>query len=175
MTHPADQGSAALGRFAPPPSAAPLVEVHLLGVPLHVMRASREHHDGLMREFRILALSGQAEEHDLPRRLVELVQILGQQYGTRRDRRDAELEAAIAAGRQVMDHVEVVPAAASEAVVRLGALMEEADSYCRQALLMTLPRPAVLRRFGDWYIGQFVDQLAGRSAVRWDGPLRVEV
>ena len=112
---------------------------------------------------------------DLPGPLVELVQILGQRYGTWRDRRDAELEAAIAAGRQVVDQVEVVPAAASEAVVHLGELKEEADSCCRQALLMTVPRPAVLRRFDDWYLRQFVDQLAGRSAARWDGPLRVEV
>ena len=52
--------------------------------------------------------------------------------------------------------------------------MDEADSSCRQALLMTLPRPALLRRFGQWYLTQFVDQLADRPAVRWDGPLRVE-
>ena len=173
MTYPADQDTATMGRSSPPAGGS-LVEVHLLGLPVLVMRASREHHDGLMREFRILALAGRVEDADLPARLLELVQILGQRYDTRGRRRHADLEAAAAAGLEVLDEVEVVPVDASEAMVRLGELMGEADSYCRQALLMTLPRPALVRRFGQWYLTQFVDQLAGRPAVRWDGPLRVQ-
>ena len=36
-------------------------------------------------------------------------------------------------------------------------------------------RPGFLLQPGGPYIGRFVDQLAGRSAVRRDGPVRVEV
>ena len=166
--------NASLGRFAPESSGSPMVEVHLLRLPLQVMQASREHHDGLMREFRILALSGQVGEQELPVRLVELVGILGQRYGTSRERRDAELEAAIRSRLESVDQVELVPANAAQAAAGLGALMDEADSYCRQALLMTVPRPPTLRRFGEWYLQQYVDQVAGRPPVPWDGPLQVE-
>lgn len=164
--------TASLGRFVPDPAGAPLVEVRLLGLPVHVMRAVREHHDGLMREFRLLALSGEVGGDDVPARLLELVGILGQQYGTTRERRDAELDAAIAAGRDVIDLVETVPATAGQAAATLAALLAEADTYCEQALLMTLPRPPLLRRFGEWYIAQFVDQSAGAPPVPWDGPVR---
>ena len=78
------------------------------------------------------------------------------------------------AGLEVLHEVEAVPVDASEAMLRLNGLMDEADSSCRQELLMTLPRPALVRRFGPWFLTQFVDQLAGRPSVRWDGPLRVE-
>jgi len=166
-----------LGRFAPgghDGSAGPAVEVHLLRLPLLVLRASREHHDGLMREFRLLALSGTVADEDVPARLVDLTHILGERYGRSRERRDAELDADIAAGLEVVDRVEVVPASAGPAVADLARLLEEADAYCSQALLMTLPRPRVVKAFGQWYTGQFVDQIAGRPPVPWDGPLRAD-
>ncbi len=169
-----DPTSSALGRFMPDGDGSPLVEVHLLGLPLHVMRASREHHDGLMRELRLLALSEEIPPDETPVRLLELVSVLGQRYGTSRERRDAELDAAIASGLEVIDQVEVVPAAAAEAASALHDLLLEADDYCVQALLVTLPRPPLIRQFAEWYISQFVDQVAGLDPVRWPGPVRVE-
>ncbi|MFC3689949.1 hypothetical protein [Aquipuribacter hungaricus] len=171
-------GGASLGRFLPDggvdgePSTT--VDVHLVGMPVLVMRAAREHHDGLMREFRLLALSGGATDDDVPVRLADLTRILGDRYGTTRERRDAELDAAIAAGALTVDQVETVPVAAGAAAAGLAALLAEADAYCRDAVLMTLPRPPLLQRFGDWYTRQFVDQTAGRPPVPWDGPLRAE-
>lgn len=167
-------GLASLGRFTPEDDGAPLVEVRLLNLPLRVMKASREHHDGLMRELRILALSGELPADHPPARLVELVNVLGQQYGATRDRRDAELDAAIAAGTEVLDQVERVPAAAAAAASSLHRMLTDADAYCAQSLLFTLPRPPVMRRFAEWYISQFVDQVAGADPVPWDGPLQVE-
>ena len=171
-----DGQGASLGRFVPDPDgrAVETVDVHLLRMPVHVMRAAREHHDGLMREFRLLALSGGASEADVPARLADLTQILGERYGTTRERRDAELDAAIRSGAMSVDQVETVPVAASPAAAALAALLAEADAYCRDAVLMTLPRTPLLQRFGAWYTRQFVDQAAGHPPVPWDGPLRVE-
>lgn len=178
MTTGADQaagpGLSSLGRFAPEADGAPLVEVRLLRLPLRVMKASREHHDGLMRELRLLAMSGELPADHPPARLVELVAVLGQQYGASRERRDAELDEAIAAGTEALDQVERVPPAAAAAAAGLRQMMVDADAYCAQSLLFTLPRPPVLRAFGDWYVDQFVDQVAGADPVPWDGPLRVE-
>jgi hypothetical protein len=150
------------------------VEVRLLGLPLHLMRASREHHDGLMREFRLLALAGQVSPDEIPARLVELVRVLNEQYSATRERRDAELDAAIAAGHEVLDQVVSVPPATAGAVAR-----PEADAERRRRLLprrgaLHRAAPSARPRFSDWYLEQFLDQLAGADPVPWDGPLRVE-
>jgi hypothetical protein len=36
-----------------------------------------------------------------------------------------------------------------------------------------LQRPPLLRRFGHWYRGEIVNQVAGRPPTPWDGPLRL--
>lgn len=166
--------SSSLGRFAPGVDGSSLVEVRLLGLPVHLMRSSREHHDGLMREFRLLSLSGEVSEDDTPARLVQLIRVLGEQYGASSERRDAELDAAIAAGREVIDQVDHVPPTVAPAAAVLRAMLDDADDYCRDAVLFTVPRPPAVRRFAHWYIGQFIDQVAGADPVPWDGPLRVE-
>ena len=168
-----DGPTAALGRFTPEGDGSPLVEVQLLGLPLRLLRSSREHHDDLMRELRLLAMSGEMPSHEPPARLLEIVTVLGEQYGASRERQDAELDAALAAGLEVTDQVERVPAAAAQAAAGLHRMLADADDYCERALLLTVPRPPEVRRFAEWYIAQFVDQVGGAAPVRWDGPLRV--
>ncbi len=64
------------------------------------------------------------------------------------------------------------PATAAVASQALLLLLDEADAYCEQATLMTLPRSPLIRQFGSWYLGQVIDQIAGEPARPWDGPLR---
>jgi hypothetical protein len=169
----AADGDTSLGRFAPDPTGAPLAEVRLLGLPVAVMMAAREHYDGLMREFRLLALDGHIAETDAPARLVELVRILGEQYGASRSRRDEIMEAAVARGDVVIDLVDSVPVTAAAAVDGLRGLMEEADRYCQEAVLLTIPREPVVKQYADWYFDEYARQLAGGPPRRWDGPLHV--
>ena len=61
-------------------------------MPLAVLAASREHHDELMREFRLMALSGTVPDAAAPQRLLELVQVLGVQYAGAADRPEAEID-----------------------------------------------------------------------------------
>ncbi len=161
-----------LGRYLPR-GDGPLVEVRLLGLPVELVIASREHHDGLIRELRLLALEDDAGELDVPARLVELVDSLGTQHATARSRRDAELEAAHDRGERSIDLVEHVPPTVVEVAERLWALVEECDRFCRQGQLMTLPRPPLVREFYEWYLRQFRDQVRGLPASRWDGPLEL--
>lgn len=63
-----------------PGDAGGVVEVRLPGTPLELPVSGREHHDGLMREFRLLAPAGPADRHAVPTRLVELTDVLGRQY-----------------------------------------------------------------------------------------------
>lgn len=160
-----------LGRYAPDPRGAPLVTVTLRRLPLQLVTAGREHHDNLMRECRLLALAGEGGELDAPERLVTLVDVLGHQYAAARLRRDQEIDEALQRGELWIDQTTDTPATAAVAVRSLSALLDEADALSERSLLLTTPRPPLLRRFTGWYLGQFVDQIDGRPATPWDGPL----
>ena len=162
--------SSPLGRYAPSADAGNLVRVELLGVPVRILAASREHHDGLMREFRLMALSG-SSDHDLPARLVELTQTLGKGFAAARSRPDEDFEQAVLRGLDTVDLVYDVPPTAADGAARLEELMTEADEFCRSPHLITLARTPVMIRFGRSYLAQFREQSAGRPATRWDGPL----
>jgi hypothetical protein len=163
-----------LGRYAPPAGDAPLATVRLLNLPVQLFAAAREHHDALMREFRLIALSGRLGSGDAPPRLVEMTRILGETYGASAPRSDERFDAAIASGALTMDLEEHVPAAAGEAIRAVGELMTEADRFCAAELLMTMPRPPLLKAFGDWYVGEYEAQIAGRAAEPWKGPLTLD-
>ena len=56
-------------------------------------------------------------------------------------------------------------------VGRLGALLDEADAYCKQGELLTLASPPVVRRFRTWYLAEIRAQLAGAAPGPWPGPV----
>jgi hypothetical protein len=170
--HPPGPPPSPLGRYAAVgDTSAGLVTIQLLGVPVRVLAAAREHHDGLMREFRLLAMSDGLGEVELPARLVELVEALGVRYAAVRSRPDEEFDRALEQGLETIDLVYQVPPTVADGARQLEGLMGEADEFARAARLMTLPRLPVVARFGAWYVAQFVDQVAGRPPARWDGPL----
>jgi hypothetical protein len=74
-------------------------------------------------------------------------------------------------GLETVDLVYRVRPGAAEGGRQLEALMTEADEFCRSARLITLARTPVMVRFARWYLGQFIEQVGGRPATRWDGPL----
>ena len=174
----ADQAVAAaaaaspLGRYGGTgDGAAALVTVELLGVPVRVLAAAREHHDGLLREFRLLAMSGALSGPAVPGRLVELTKALGVRHAAAAARPDRDFDRAVEQGLDTVDLVYRVPPGVADGARELEALMAEADEFCRAARLMAPARDPVIARFGKWYVDQFVDQVAGRRPARWDGPL----
>lgn len=161
-----------LGRYADPgDGAAGLVAVELLGVPVRVLAAAREHHDGLLREFRLLAMSGGLSGPAVPVRLVALTEALGVRYAAASSRPDRDVDRAVEQGLDTVDLVYRVPPGVADGARELEALIAEADEFCRAARLMTPARGAVIASFGRWYVAQFVDQVAGHRPARWDGPL----
>lgn len=158
-----------------PPSAipapgGPLVDVHLLAVPVMLHARSTEHNRDLQREFQLI----EAHAHDsdatpLPRRLLRIVEELTQQYGGFTAEQDLMLESARSMGKETIDELVFhVPQAAGAAATHLGELLDEADAYCRAGEhLLTLATPDELVLYRRWYLGQFTDQVAGRPAVPW--------
>jgi len=160
-----------LGRYDDSASGEDVHDVHLLGLPVRVLVASRERHDELMREFALLALGGPFVRPNVPNRLIELIQILGVRYGNAAARPDELVDAAIARGEETIDLTYTVPAHVVEAADNLESLMAEADEFCRSEQLLTLARSEVMVQFATWYLDEFRRQVAGEPPRRWDGPL----
>lgn len=155
-----------LGRYADDAHDG-LVTVQLLDAPVRLWQRAAEHHDELMREMALLALSDTRPE--LPRRLLELVDVLGRQYGAAGGRPDEDRDAALAAGLDRADFRFAVPVSTAASARRLRDLLDEAEEFCRTDLL-TLAQPPEQAEFARWYIEQFVVQCAGGPATPWPGP-----
>ena len=165
------QGSP-LGRYDPD-GADGLHEIHLLNVPVRILVAGREHHDDVMREFAMLALAEDMDAEHTPKRMLELVDVLGRRYAAAAERPDAEVDAAVSRGEKSIDLVYHVPDHVADAADELAKLMDEADEFCRQRRLLSLARPPVVIEFSRWYLDEFRRQIAGAPPQPWDGPLDV--
>ena len=151
--------------------SASLVEVHLLDLPVRLAARSQQHFEELMREFTLIAVGHQhgSSDHEVPARLMSLVQTLVQQYSAVAGPAEERLADAIDRGDRVIDdHVLEVPPDASHAAQALGDLIDEADDYCRRGHhLLTLATPADCVAYRRWYLGQVITQLQGAPAIPW--------
>jgi hypothetical protein len=144
-----------------------LVDVHLVGLPMALYVRTRDHGADLMREFELLQLSDHAV-HDVPGRLVSLAAELTEQFGAFTAAADAALFDAEARGAREIDLVYRVPPSAAEGARRLGALLDEADDYCRAGNeLLTLAATPEMVAFRHWFLGEFVAQAAGCPPTPW--------
>lgn len=144
-----------------------LVEVRILSLPVAVLQRAREHGDGMMREFALIQLS-QADNHGVPRRLLDLADELKARFSGFTSGTDADLAAAEASAAAEVDLRYLIPAEASEACIRLGVILDEADAYCRAGQhLLTLVTPPDALAFRRWYLDEFVRQIAGEEPVPW--------
>jgi hypothetical protein len=160
----------------PPGTSDPaLAEVHLIGLPVPVWAKAQEHADELIREFTLIA--GQLHDHHrhhpdavpVPVRLVELVEALTARYGSLSVAQEARLAAAAASGHaEIDDMVFHVPPEAAEAARQLAAMLDEVDNYCRAGQhLLALATPTEQIAFRNWYLGQFIRQIAGHPPTPW--------
>lgn len=145
-----------------PPDDDEIVEIHLLGLPLRIMAEVQERADELGREFSHVA---ETEDESVPARLAALSQHLQGQYGAFLTPMQQQIDDATTRGEEFVDVSLKVPRSVRTAVMRLWALLDEADEYCRNGDLLTLaptPEMLMLRR---WYLTQFIDQPDGAEPV----------
>ena len=146
------------------------IEVHLLALPVPVAARAREHFEELIREFALVhagASDGQGPE--VPRRLMDMVEALTTRFAGVNDEASQRLEEAIDRGDALIeDHVMVLPPEAGPASQALGAMLDEADDFCRQGRhLLTLATPPDLVAYRRWYLGEVAGQLAGAQPTPW--------
>lgn len=147
-----------------------IAEVRLPEFPLRLWAAAQQHVDELLREFTLLSMgeeSGESAGHT-PTRLLALIHELNTQYAGTTTETDAVRDAALTAGHDTMELVYQVPAAAREACIRLGEMLDAADDFCRDGdYLLTLATPLESLLFRRWYLDQFVHQIDGAGPVSW--------
>jgi len=151
---------------------AAVMEVHLLRLPVPVWAEAQEHGDELIREFALIAgqLRTEGSHADVPVRLTELIEVLTSRYGSLSAAQEAQLADAAERGVPEIEHLifPAVPVHAAEAAIQIAAILDEADEYCRAGQhLLTLATPPEVVRFRNWYLGEFVRQLAGGAPVPW--------
>ena len=143
-----------------------LVSVHILGMPLDIMQRSAEHSDELLREFALIREEG--SDH-VPARLLALIEELRSRFGSFSEGPRQAMQDALARGEETIDLHYEVPAAVAEAARQLGALLDEADEFCRAGDLLTLATPPDGVAFRHWYLDEFGRQIDGQPPRPWPG------
>ena len=146
-------------------------DVWIVGFPLDVYLRAQEHADGIIREFSLIAQDRAAGNGvDVPARLLSIVNELSTQYAGIGTEAEAKRDDAIERGEHSVDLHYRVPAAAAPAISHLGAIFDEADSYCRAGRhLLSLATPPESLEFRRWFLGEFVNQIGGAAPTPWPG------
>jgi len=151
-------------------SGETIYTVRLIGVPVRLLDAGRRHHQELMHEFSLLAVSEDLAD-DVPQRMLDLIDTLGRRYAETGDQPNAEVDAALARGDKTVDLTYAVAEHVVDAADNLEALIAEADEYCKREEMLTLQRTALVKEFSTWYLGEFRRQINGEPPLPWNGPL----
>jgi hypothetical protein len=149
----------------------------MMGLPVALFLRTQEHHDELVREFTLMAIRESATDVGsqprtvLPARLRELIDILGRRFDASTSRADVDLQAAADRGDATVDLTYHVRSNVAAELVMSTELMDDADEFCRQEKLLTLPRDPAMVAFSRWYNREFLRQIDGLPPTPWDGPL----
>jgi hypothetical protein len=145
-----------------------LVTIRIVGLPMAVYQRSSEHGDELMREFALIAGSTRnAEDAGVPGRLTAVVAEMRDRFSGFTVRPEVALAEAAARGDETIDLEYTVPPDVAQAAIDLGALLDEADEFCRAGELLTLASPPEAIAFRRWFLDEFARQVAGGEPVPW--------
>ena len=145
-----------------------LHEVRLLGLPIAVGEAASAQVEALQREFHLIHEADADEKASVPSRLLALVAELKDRFGGFGDAQREQFYTAMTEGRSEIDLVYRVPAEVVAAARHLGEMLDEADEFCRRGEgLLTLASPPDAVAYRQWFLGQFIDQVAGAAPVSW--------
>lgn len=143
--------------------------VVLRGYPVRLGNQVVEHIDEWMREFRLIALSRQSgtARHDVPDRLLQMVDQLTRSYASELDEPTRRREEAMSRGEATVDLEYPVRPETGQVVVGWQQMLREVDEYCRREDLLTLQRTPEQVALQDWVTEEFLRQLDGRPPRPW--------
>ena len=134
-------------------------------VPTPLLLSAKAHVDNLVREFTLAARGAESNvSGQLPPHLASLVETVVNRFS---EARHAIKRQALAAADLGLPHVRLelsLPASAADAGEEYLRALDEADSYCHAARLLTVESPPRHRLFRQWYVGELVAQLRAAEA-----------
>ncbi|HEX2699753.1 MAG TPA: SpoIIE family protein phosphatase [Acidimicrobiales bacterium] len=148
-------------------AAVPVTRYHVsLGdVPTPLLLSAKAHVDNLVREFTLAARGAETKvSGELPPHLAGLIETVATRFAEPRQSIKRQALVAAAEGRS---HVRLeldLPASAADAGEEYLRALDEADSYCHAARLLTIETSPRHRLFRQWYVGELVSQLRAASA-----------
>jgi hypothetical protein len=140
-----------------------LVEVRLLALPVPLHLRATQHLDELQRELTYIA----SEADSVPGRLGELSREITTRFAASIIGPQAELDAAAASGREVLDLVYRIPAVAAPLARSANALLDEVHVFCKEGGLLALAAPRDVVRYRRWFFSQFAAQIDGEPPTPW--------
>ena len=135
----------------------PGLTVRFLELPVHLMRATVQHGDAVLRELALAALSGQVLEGMGPWEgtTVDLAPVLD------------PVEVALARGAETIDFDATFPAGAEVGAARRRDLVLQAEALAEAGRFLA-PRPLPeVERTRSWLYDEIIGQAAGAAPTRW--------
>lgn len=143
--------------------AQPPPHIRLEGVPAALFIASQNHQHDLLRELALVDLGTRwsLAEREVPERVAVLLrEILADYAGVRTATRQQALDA-LARGQDTVDLAVPVQPGLVPALHRWLELVEAADRFCGQGLLLTLPATPEVQALRRWYV-RAIEQRLGQ-------------
>ena len=158
-------------RMAAGEESVALIPVHLAGMPAQVFASFRGWYAEIRRELRILAFA-HGEQYPVAIELAEMT--LEVEHERRLARGIDRLDEAIRTGQERVDLDYLVPETAPATMRRMAEVLTQADRFCRDQSLLTMPATAQQLALLEWYVGEFSRQAAGEEPRPWSGSYAVE-
>jgi hypothetical protein len=141
--------------------------VSLLQFPVETFLQARAHNEALVREFVFIVSAGDAEDVEVPARLVELVEAIRTRFLTRNVDVEEQIERAHDEGVAAIDLMVYLVPEGRQAAGDLLELFAAADDYCRRCELLTLAATEEVRWFREWAFGECIRQIDGDAPRPW--------
>jgi hypothetical protein len=145
--------------------------IHVQQLPVELWRQTQEHSDELIREFMLIATGERPDDdssHDIPKQLLTVIDEVTKRYAGFGEDNEAKLARAAEEGVASIDLVYDLPTDVADDVRRLGAMLDQADEFCRRGQhLLTLATPSDQVRFRHWFLDEMVNQVSGQEPTPW--------
>lgn len=142
--------------------------IALLGMPVRLWFAAREHHDASLRELSYYLAERPDPTIDISR-MDRARAVIARALRAESERQGTRGEPASGA-EDVVDLVLEVEAGDGSAFAATMEILDRADALAAEGLLLAAPSPEAVAAVRNWVCGQVVSQLAGSPPVAWSGP-----
>jgi hypothetical protein len=147
-----------------------MVSITLVNFPVALANRAGRHYEAIQREFALIHFSDGATRASVPSRVLELAERTRAELASGEIIEREQVTSAIERGAKHMTVNLRMPRSAGESMAALSELLVEADDYCREGDLITIAMPDDCRAFREWFLAEFVRQIAHEPPTPWDGP-----